>query len=143
MIKIDEVNLLNTKKNEVKNSLEEFYNSKEFRTFVIQGQEIVNTSAFRGLISDQIEPLKDLVSKGVHTEETAIFNYVASDGTAIPLKLSELIDIRIKMVINDMNPLFVKKEELLKQVDTLTTIEDINNWLINSKTILQDLKDSL
>ena len=47
------------------------------------------------------------------------------------------------MVLNDINPLFSKKEELISQVDILTTQEDIDNWLINAKTSLENLKATL
>ena len=135
--------LVDTAKTKAKNDLEDFYDSKEFRTFMIMGKAVLNTSWFRALISDQIEPLKDLVANGTLTNESAVFNYKSNDGSVIPLNLTDLINIRIKMVLNDINPLFSKKEELISQVDILTTQEDIDNWLINAKTSLENLKATL
>ena len=134
---------INNNRKQAKNDLQDFYDSEEFRTFIIMGKEVLNTSWFRALISDQIEPLKDLVANGTLTNESAVFNYKSNDGSVIPLNLTALINIRIKMVISDINPLFAKKEELISQVDILTTQEDIDNWLINAKTSLENLKATL
>ena len=141
MILIDEDRLLKAKKIELKAKLEEFYNSEEFRTFIIMGLPILNTASFRILLSEQIEPLKDMVAKGTPVDQ-AMFNYISPNGSKLSLTLDQLINIRIKMVISDINPLFVEKQRLQQQVDDLTQ-EELENWLVESKDKLQALKDSL
>ena len=141
MILIDEDRLLKAKKIELKAKLEEFYNSEEFRTFIIMGLPILNTASFRILLSEQIEPLKDMVAKGTPVDQ-AMFNYISPNGSKLSLTLYQLINIRIKMVISDINPLFIEKQRLQQQVDDLTQ-EELENWLVESKDKLQALKDSL
>ena len=129
-------------KAELKQELEDYYNSDTFRTVNVNGFDIPNRKYIRDLAEEGVVAYADKVNNGSIDRDEELPIAWKINGEKISLTYSFLCAVSEDLT-RMINALYIKKDDLLDELDLSTDDSYISNWLENSKAELDNYKATL
>ena len=125
-------------KNQLVNSLEEYYfNSEELRILTINGSTKLSLSKEgRALVYEQISNLKNEIELGLKTEENAIFNYYEGD-IVTPITLTQLkyMYVTIMNIVNGNFVVYQNHKALINNLQSVNESYDYTSGFTKNSSI--------
>ncbi len=132
----------NALKPKLKQELEDYYNSDDFRLVNMGGFGIPNRKYIRDLAEEGVTAYADKVVNGSIGRGDTLPIEWKLDGQKIPLTYAFLCDVS-EILTRMINALYIKKDDLCDELDLSVDDSYINGWLKNSKTELDNYKATL